>query len=223
MLDVEFETEYERFLEKQRRSATGRRLEMLQRDMTGEKKLLKEVIWPVLRSFEGILLEYELISTTGVKIYVDVFYLPLGIIFEVEGFVVHAEKITRERFTFERMRVRTMVMYGYKFVPFSWDELDKQPEVCRRAVYELIGRFSSPVGLAHKELSMPEREVLRYALVLNRPLRPSDASYCLQLGPEATRLVLRKLMNKKLLKSLGGSKQRHHQYTLEEKVREYML
>ncbi|WP_227013663.1 hypothetical protein [Paenibacillus psychroresistens] len=218
-----FEQEYEVFLEAQRRSATGQRLEQLNKDLTGEKKLLKEVIWPVLKSFDGLIMEYELISSTGVKIYVDVFYEPLGIAFECEGFVVHAEKITRDRFIFERMRIRTIAMYGYKYIPFGWDELDKRAEACRRSVYELIGRFSSTAGSALNDLTVSEREVLRYALRLNRPLRLKDACYCLQLRVTATRYVLIKLVEKKLIKPHNSGTKRIHEYTLEENAKRYML
>jgi hypothetical protein len=218
-----FEYEYNLFLEEQRRSASGQRLEQLQKDLTGEKKLLKEVLWPVLNSFDGLIMEHELVSTTGVKIFIDVFYQPLGIAFESEGYVVHAENITRERFSFERMRIRTMAMYGYKYIPFTWDELDKRSDACRRSVYELLGRFSSTTGLAHKDLTVSEREVLRYALRLNYPLRLKDACYCLQLKEEATRHVLRKLMEKKLIKPISKGTHRHYAYGLEEKAKNYML
>jgi hypothetical protein len=93
-----FDKEFEKFLEQQKRSAGGMRLEQLQKELTGEKKLLSAVIWPVLKSFAGLTMEHEVLSQTGVKIYIDVFYEPLGLAFESEGYVVHAENITRERF-----------------------------------------------------------------------------------------------------------------------------
>jgi hypothetical protein len=218
-----FEQEYERFLEAQRKSASGLRLEQLQKDLTGEKKLLKEVLWPVLKSFDGLIMESEMVSTTGVRIFIDVLFQPLGFAFESEGFGAHAENITRDRFTFERMRVRTMAMYGYKYLPFSWDELDKRSDACRRSVYELFGRFSSTSGAALNELTVSEREVLRYAFRLNRPLRLADACYCLQMRPDACRPVLRKLLEKKFIKPLSKGTQRHHEYGLEEKAKNYML
>jgi hypothetical protein len=218
-----FEDAFNDFLYKQRRTASGQRLEQLNKDLTGEKKLMKEVLWPILQTFDGLSMEHELVSTTGVKIYLDVLYEQLGIAFESEGFVVHAENITRERFNFERMRIRTIAMYGYKYIPFSWDELDKRSEACRRSVYELLGRFSSTAGIALNELTVYEREVLRYALRLNRPLRLRDACFCLQLGPETTRQVLRKLLDKNLVKPVSKGAQNHYQYALEDKARQYML
>jgi hypothetical protein len=168
-------------------------------------------------------MESEMVSTTGVKIYIDVLYQPLGLAFESEGFVVHAESITRDRFSFERMRVRTIAIYGYKYIPFSWDEIDKRPDACRRSVYELLGRFSSTAGIALKELTVSEREVLRYALRLNRPLRLQDACFCLQMRPDATIRVLRKLMEKKLIIPINKGTQRHHEYGVEEKAMHFML
>jgi hypothetical protein len=218
-----FEKKFNEFLEKQRESASVLRLEQLKKDLTGEKKLIKEVLYPVLLSFDGLVMESELISSSGVKIFIDVLFEPVGFAFESEGFGAHAENITRDRFTFERMRVRTMVMQGYKYLPFTWDELDKKPEACRRAFYELLGRFSSTDGIAHKELTIYEREVLRYLVRLNRPLRLEDACYCLQMRPQATRLVLLKLIEKQLIKPVNKGNLRFHEYALEEKARIYML
>lgn len=223
MDERKFEQEFGRFLEEQRRAASGMRLEQLQRDLTGEKKMLSTVIWPVMKSFDGLTLEYEMVSTAGVKIYVDVFYEPLRIAFESEGFVPHAENITRERFSFERMRVRTMMMYGYKYVPFTWDEMDKRPEACRRSVYELLGRFAGTSGIAYKELGVFEREVIRYALFLNKPFGLKDVCSCLHLGEEASRKVLRKLVDKELVKTLGKGKLRHHDYILGANAADYVL
>lgn len=75
----------------------------------------------------------------GVKIYIDTFFDPLGFGLESEGYVVHAESITRDRFSFEKMRVRTLALHGCRYIPFSRDELDKQPDACRRSFYELLG------------------------------------------------------------------------------------
>jgi hypothetical protein len=63
-----FEVEYEKFLQQQRESASGQRLEMLNRDLSGTKKLLEFVVWPVLKSFVGVILEYQIVSSIGVKV-----------------------------------------------------------------------------------------------------------------------------------------------------------
>lgn len=89
-LDLRFEEQYEAFVEKQRKGAKGVRLEMLKRDLTGTKALLK-VLWS--GTFDDLELEYEIASVSGVKIYVDVYHKRLRIAFEADGYVSHAESI----------------------------------------------------------------------------------------------------------------------------------
>jgi hypothetical protein len=118
--------------------------------------------------------------------------------------------------------VRTMVTYGYKYIPFSWDELDKKPEMCRRAVYEMLGRFSR-LRSEESDLTVKEREILRYVVTLNRPFRLNDVRSCLQLGSVACRRVIRGLMDRKLIKPLGDSMIRNHQYILQAHAVDYLL
>lgn len=138
MMDSKFEQAYHAFLERQKHLATGMRLEMLNRDLTGTKKLL-EVLWAVFGKFDDMELEFEQMSTSGVKIYPDVWHRGLRIVFEAHGYVSHAEKMTREKLSFEQMRIRSFMTYPYKYVPFSWDELDKKPEMCVRRCSKFWG------------------------------------------------------------------------------------
>ncbi len=206
--------EIEMFIESQIRSASGRRLEMLKKDLTGTKKLLKELIYPLLQSFDGIILEYELIGQNGYRIYVDVFYEPLGIVFECEGYVVHAELITRERFSLERMRIRSIAEYAYKYVPFAWDELEKNPVACRRSLYNIIGKQS----LADlSELNIYEREVIRCAKMQTQPFRLGDVEYWLSHGRDFSRSVVLSLVEKKLICPVKQG-QRIHKYVIAERL-----
>lgn len=176
------------------------------------------ILRPVFGSFEGMIMEHELVSMSGVRIYIDVFYQPFRLGFESEGFVAHAENITRDRFNFEKMRQRTLALYDCKYVPFSWDELDKKPELCRRAVYELLGRFGGAAGSKSAQLTVYEREVIRYALRWNGAFKFGDVSICLQAGERVSRRVLRSLMEKGMIKPNGISTQRHHTYVLTDKA-----
>ena len=67
-----YEAEFIRLLERQIRTAAGQRLEMLKKDKTGEKRLYCAVIRPVFPSAaDEIVMEYEIPSMTGVRIYLD--------------------------------------------------------------------------------------------------------------------------------------------------------
>ncbi|MFC5469057.1 hypothetical protein ACFPPD_10010 [Cohnella suwonensis] len=151
------EKAYFQLLENQMRKASGTRLEQLRKQGEGERKLLVELIWPVRGSFEGIILEKEFFTLSGVKAYIDAYDLNVRFGLEVEGFVPHAENITRPRFDFEKMRVRSMGALGILYVPFTYDEMDKNPDVCRRALYELYGK--STAGTAEALLSPIEKEL----------------------------------------------------------------
>ncbi|MFC5531987.1 hypothetical protein [Cohnella yongneupensis] len=197
------------------------RLEMLDKDLTGTKKLL-QVLWPVLGSFDDLVLEYEITSLSGVKIYADAYHRAWRAVFEAEGYASHAETITRDRFSFERMRIRTFTNLGYRFMPFSWDELDKRPEACRRSVYEMLGRFGSGglgvmgARVRWTELSVYERELIRCAWLHNGSFGLPDVCMWLGLKEDATRLVVRKLEPKGLLLRVGGSARHAHRYKLTE-------
>ncbi|RJE89807.1 hypothetical protein D3P07_06145 [Paenibacillus sp. 1011MAR3C5] len=210
-MDAFFEQKFAIFLEDQRSKASARRLEMLERDLTGTIKLLREVIWPIFRSFEGIELEYEMRSPNGVTMFIDVFYLPYCIAFECDGYSAHVETITRERFNFEKSRVRSMLLKGYAYVPFSWDELDKKSAFCRSFVYELLGRYSSS-----EVLTLYEREIIRYAAQLNRPFRLNDICDCLGKKRDFSMKTVASLMQKQLIQPARPLSQRIHEYVLSE-------
>ncbi|WNR43145.1 hypothetical protein [Paenibacillus roseipurpureus] len=211
-----FEKEFESFLKEQIKGASGQRLEMLGRDLTGTKKLLEEVLIPVLGTFDGLMLEFELLSLSGTKIYADVCHPMLRTVFEEDSFVTHAERITRDRFSFERARARSVAILGYTYFPYSRDELEKKPIFCQRNLYELIGRVGHVEGAGLLQLPVYEREVLRCGILRNEPFQLADVSKWLQLRREACRRVVRNLKANSLIESIGGSDFRCHKFRITE-------
>lgn len=214
---------FEAFVEEQKRSASGQRLEMLKRDLTGTKKLLEVVVWPTLRTLDGIILEYEFVSSSGVRIYLDAYYEPLRLALECDGYAAHGENLTRDRFSFERMRVRSMALEGMRCFPFSYDELDKKPEMCRRAMYEMLGRYESSPGAALLTLSVFEREVLRLGWRKNGgPFKMAEVCECLLIGDDGARSLLKKMVQAELIQPVGRGTKRFRSYRLMEKADKYL-
>jgi hypothetical protein len=213
-----FEKEYEDFWKEQVRVASGQRLEMLQRDLTGTKKLLELLLKPVLGSFEGLILEYEMVGLSGSKIYGDAFHPQLRTVFEEDSFVTHAEKITRDRFSFERARARSIATLGYTYFPYSRDELEKKPDFCQRNLFELIGRIGNIEGTGLLQLPVYEREVIRFAVFRDKPFRLADVCGWLQLIDETCRKILRNLEIKGLVYPIGGGRTRCHEFMITEKA-----
>ncbi|WP_168123613.1 hypothetical protein [Paenibacillus sp. HB172176] len=209
---MSFEQEFNLFLEEQRAGAQGQRLEMLNRDLVGERKMFKEVLWPVFQTFEGFVMEYEVVCSTGIRVYVDAYYEPLGLAFESEGFAVHADKVTRERFSFEKRRVRNLAAKRIRYIPFAWDELDKKPDLCRSSLCEILGRYDRASN--EGDLSLAEREVLRHALLLGRPFGVCDVMEGSGRGRDVSFKVIKKLISKKWIKPLYTGRTRNHRFVL---------
>ncbi|RED60437.1 hypothetical protein [Cohnella lupini] len=213
----EAEYEYQKLLDEQKSQATGMRLVQLQQQGEGERKLLVDIIWPVRKSYKGITLEKEMITLSGVKAYVDAVDENFRFGLEAEGYVPHAETITRPRFDFEKVRVRSMVALDIKYIPFTYDEMAKKPDMCRRALYELYGRHAGNASSAsYQQATIYEREVIRYALWLARSFRMDDVKTCLGKGTEFCREVLRSLIRRNLIKPHIEGLRRNHEYVLVE-------
>lgn len=218
MMEDAFELRFDSFLREQIKGAKGQRLAKLQEDLTGTKLLMKTVVWPVFRSFDHLMLEYGFRTRTGSRIYVDVFHTRLRIAFEEEHYVTHAELVTRERFSFERFRVRSKAGRGLIYYPYSRDELVKKPDLCRRDLYELVGFLGNLEDSGLMALPVYEREVIRCAAMALEPFRPSDAGRWLGVNDRTSRNVLKRMEEKLLLKRVGGSERRAHRYELGEKA-----
>ncbi|MGN7457043.1 hypothetical protein ACTHPH_19710 [Paenibacillus pasadenensis] len=205
------------FIEKERSGAKGQRLEMLERNLHGTIKLIETVLFPVFGSLDGFRLEYEFKSPNGYNFYADLFHEPLQTVFECDGYVPHAELLTRERFSMERQRIRTMTLFGYRYLPFSWDELDKKGEQCRRAVYELVGRCGhGNANQGIRALPIQDRELLRLA-ANGRIFRQPDAQAWLGLKEDTVRKITRRLMDQGWLAAKGNGNARHHAYHITDK------
>lgn len=218
-----FEEKFKSYLELQRRGAEGRRKEMLERDLAGTKMMVENVLLPVFGSFDDLILEHQMISGAGVSIFGDVFHSRLGIVFEEDHYVTHAEKITRDRFDFERARARSVAIFGYAYFPYSRDELLKKPELCRRDLYQLIGRHGTLAGAGWMQLPVFERELLRCGLMLNQPFRLGDVSGWLQMRNDTCRSVVRSLEEKGLVKPIGGGKARCYEFAITDQAVELLL
>jgi hypothetical protein len=219
-----FEREYEVFLQNQIREAKGQRKERLLAEgtLTGTRILLEKVIHPVLGSFDGVELEYEMQGLGKWKLFYDACYTPLRILFEEDHYVTHAELASRNRFSVERMRVRTAAVRQYVYFPYSRDELLKNPEECAKHLYELLNVLSATEDAGLLELPVYEREVVRCGLMRTEPFELGDAAGWLQLSKESARIVLRKMEKKGLLKAVGGGPRRCFKFTITDKAEELL-
>ncbi|MFC3800361.1 hypothetical protein [Cohnella sp. GCM10012308] len=166
------------------------------------------------------MLEYEILSQNGVKLYADAFFAPLQHVYECEGFVPHVQLKTRERHDFAQSRLRTFAAKRFVYVPFSRDELEKKTEACRRSLYEIIGEqaTSQQKGKLYL-LPIVERELLRFALHVSNRFSLPNACQALNIGETSARKHLRSLYEKQLLRPIGNGDRRHHYYQITDEGR----
>jgi len=217
-----FEDEYEALYRSQLADAKGQRKEMLEEDLAGTKLML-EVVYPVLGSLEGIVLEHEMVGLSGVKIYGDAFIRRWGVVLEEEHFITHAEMVTRKRFSFERARARSVAAFGFAYFPYSRDELLKQPDLCRRDLQQLLQARAGSKNGDYLALSVYEREALRAAFLACRPIGLPELTTWLQLERHACSRVTHQLVVKGMFTKIGGSEYRCHQFELSELGRSLLL
>jgi len=217
-----FEDEYEALYRKQLAEARGQRREMLEEDLNGTRLML-EVVHPVLGTLDGIVLEHEMISLSGVKIYGDAFIERMGVVMEEEHYITHAEMVTRKRFSFERARARSVAVFGFAYFPYSRDELLRQPDLCRRDLQQFIQARAGTLNNDYLSLSVYERETLRAAFLAGRPIGLNELTAWLQLERHACSRVAQQLVVKGMLTKIGGSEYRCHQFDLSERGRSLLL
>lgn len=219
-----FEREFSKLLETEKKRASGQRLEMINKDLIGTIRMLEVTVWAVRRTLAGITLEKEIVNRSGYRFYIDAFEDFSRLALEAEGYAAHAQNITRPRFNMEKSRVRTIAAYRYVYTPFTKDQLEESPEECRSSYSELLASYGMVgANAAYEELSIHEREVLRFAKHLNRPLLPADAFFCLGCGRDFTLKLLKGLVEKELLIPSGKGTLRYRKYILTDRAYRYWL
>ncbi|CAM3750279.1 hypothetical protein COLU111180_06640 [Cohnella lubricantis] len=218
----QFEDEFKSLHQRQLAESRGQRREMLERDLSNTRTML-EVLYPVIRSLDDVVLEYEMIALSGIRIYGDAFLRSSGTVLEEENYITHAEQITRKRFSFERARTRSVTALGYAYYPYSRDELEQQPESCRRDLQALISMKLSGTGAGLLELPVVEREALRFAALRLKSFQLVELSDWLRMSKEASSRAARSLVAKGLLVRIGGGEHRCFEFAISDKGRAVML
>lgn len=171
-----FEEAYQAFLDLHLKSRSGERKGRLVRGHNyAEKLLLEKVWWPIFGSLDNLHPEYEVYDWNRKSQFLDFAFLPgfgqFGI--ECDGFQSHVKDMDRERFSYSLNRDTFLTGMGWKMIHFSFEDVQYRPEICRMLLQLVIGpQLMKPPG---KLLLTPaEREVIRLAWSLGKPIRPRD-------------------------------------------------
>lgn len=219
-----FEEEYQAFLERHMQSRKGERLRRLQdghRDP--EKMFLQKVWWPLFHHFQHLHPEYEVQDFKDGQRYLDFAYLrpTIKICFEVDGYGPHLKQISRWQFSDSLERQNQLVIDGWTIIRFSYDQVIEHPRRCQQVTQQIMAVMSGE-GFGRLQLSMPEKEVVRFALSHGDSFSPGDIRELLHLSPKTVKKILYGMVEKRVVQP-GVGKKRIHTYRLMDEIRNPFL
>ncbi|SDX81923.1 transcriptional regulator [Paenibacillus sp. CF384] len=191
-----------------------RRREILKKGLShGSIEFLRLVWFPAIGNLEHLYPEYEVRDFNNGFRYLDFAYMPGSLkgCIEIQDFRSHARDIEVSRFKDLCMKQSLLVLDDWIFLPIAYLSIRDDPGVCKQLVLSFVGKFlarAAPTGL-----NWAEAEIMRYVHRLLRPVAPTELASHMLLTENRVRVLLRSLMEKKLLEVASGS-QRYRTYRL---------
>lgn len=205
---MDFETAHQEFLQRHLALRSGERRGRLQRGHHfAEKLLLQQVWWPLFGSFDHLHPEYEVYDWNRKSQFLDLAYLPpfgrFGL--ECDGYQSHVKDMDRGKFSYSLNRDTYLTATGWTMIHFSFDDVQQRPEVCRMLLQMVIGPYLVQSRKA-ATLSPAEKEVLRLAWRMGRPIRPKDIIDHAEVNFRTARNWLQSLVEKGAVRPIIKSK-----------------
>jgi hypothetical protein len=215
---MNFNTEYELFMEKHKKASRGERLRrLIVGHGHGEKLLLEKAWWPAFHNFDNLYPEFEVSDFKDGTRFLDFAFLEGNVMMDLEhdGFNSHAKEISRIKFSDNLMRQNHLVLDGWKVIRFSYDDLMERPRMCQQILLQFMGRWVNVKKTSHiSEISAEEREILRLALKYGNELKPKEVCLLLNVEKQKARRLLRLLCEKQLMVPSGKGEKRIFSYKL---------
>ncbi|GAX92083.1 hypothetical protein [Effusibacillus lacus] len=203
---MDFQAAYKEFIATHLKRRKGERLRRLKEGHGhAEKLFLEQVWWPAFGQFNYLHPEYEVHDFRDGYRYIDFAYIRphFQVAFEIDGFGPHLRNLSRWQYSDHLLRQNHLIIDGWKVIRFTYDDVNEKPRVCQQMIQQLMGRWLGEERNL-EEATYMEKEVMRMALRLCRPITPGDV--CRQLGVENrfARKLLHSLVAKKWLVPASG-------------------
>lgn len=202
-----FDEEYKRWMEQHiARAENGRRRELLQKGLSRSSIDFLQHIWfPVIGHFNHLYPEYEIRDFNNGYRYLDFAYMPGGAkgCIEIQDYRSHARDIEVSRFKDLCMKHSLLVLDDWLFLPIAYLSIHDDPGMIKQLILSFVGKFLA--NAVPSDLHWTEAETLRLARRLLRPFTPGELAQHLLLSENRARVILRGLLDKKLLEVASGS------------------
>src|SRR5690606_19907029 len=116
-----------------------------------------------------------------------------------KGYTAHVTDMDREKYCNELNREAFLTGMGFQGVSFAYDDVAKRPDQCIYLLRTVLSRYEAESRKNDPEFYL-EREILRLAVFLARPIRPIDVSDHIAMNYRTTVKHLQRLCQKNWLK-----------------------
>lgn len=208
---MNFEEAHAGFIRYHSQRRTGERRGRLERGhQEAEGLFCRNVWWPLRGNFDDLHPEFEVLDWRGLSYFCDFVWLTQAVklIIEIKGFGPHVRDMDRQKYCNELNRETFLSAMGFQVISFAYDDVALRPELCITLLRMVLSRYhseASPVSLT----SMTEREIVRLACRLARPLRPIDLEAHLSVNHRTAVRTLQSLCAKGLLSAATGADGKH--------------
>ncbi|ASA24650.1 hypothetical protein [Paenibacillus donghaensis] len=214
---MEFEQAHSNFMQQHLAGRAGERLGRLERGHHhAETLFLRNVWWPLMGHLEHLHPEYEVSDWRGRSYFADFAWLPgnVRLLFEIKGFATHVRDMDRQKYCSELNRETFLYAMGYQVLSFAYDDVEQRPDLCITLLRLALGRHQTGKAPTSRVLLM-EKELIKLALSLARPLRPIDVKLHLGLNYRTSASLLHSLCEKGWMRpAQQGNRQRIVKYEL---------
>lgn len=132
----------------------------------------------------------------------------MKLIIEIKGFGPHVRDMDRQKYCHELNRETFLAAMGHQVISFAYDDVSQRPELCRTLLRMVLSRYlpeASPACSSRLE----EKETVRLACSLARPLRPIDLAVHFGMNHRTAVRLLQSLCEKGWFTPASGAAGKH--------------
>lgn len=203
-----FESAHALFLDAHLSRRTGERRDRLRRGhREAEKLFCQNVWWPLRQNFDQLHPEYEVTDWRGLSYFCDFVWMTpqVKLVIEIKGFGPHVQDMDRRKFCRELNRETFLNAVGFQLIPFAYDDVAQRPQLCLTLLRMVLGRHQADEAAPGRPCSGAEREIVRLACTLGRPIRPIDVCEHLGIGYRRAADLLHALCERKVFVGESGT------------------
>ncbi|WP_339818341.1 hypothetical protein MKZ15_22520 [Paenibacillus sp. FSL R7-0216] len=146
----------------------------------------------------------------------------MKLLFEIKGYAAHVRDMDRQKFSHELNRETFLHAMGYQVISFAYDDVERRPELCINLLRMVFSRYYPERAPVSRGL-LAEKELIRLAVQLARPIRPVDVKWHFEVDYRTALMMLKKCCYKGWLRPvLNGNGERILQYELIRGVIQYL-